>query len=183
MGVDNLVEGLVAAGMKPLRVAFGGSTKVAPSLFEYTLDRKFELHHLKPEFDKLVEYEKTLLEKIRALNNAKYNLEFIREHRVRLERMEIDYKGTRYEKYCLKRNMLREILSAADVVNVSFHRSCLFYSPLITLQICTTCITSGAKTLDVIDFPVVFLDEASMSTEPASLIPIMKGVRRYCSLP
>ena len=26
------------------------------------------------------------------------------------------------------------------------------------------------------DFPVVFLDEASMSTEPASLIPLMKGV-------
>ncbi|KAI0039527.1 hypothetical protein FA95DRAFT_1014274 [Auriscalpium vulgare] len=29
----------------------------------------------------------------------------------------------------------------------------------------------------MIDFPVVFLDEASMSTEPASLIPIMKGSR------
>jgi superfamily I DNA and/or RNA helicase len=27
-----------------------------------------------------------------------------------------------------------------------------------------------------IDFPVVFLDEASMATEPASLIPLMKGV-------
>lgn len=27
------------------------------------------------------------------------------------------------------------------------------------------------------DFPVVFLDEASMSTEPAALIPLMKGVR------
>lgn len=46
------------------------------------------------------------------------------------------------------------------------------------VQICTTCITSAARALDVIDFPVVFLDEASMSTEPATLIPIMKGVRR-----
>jgi superfamily I DNA and/or RNA helicase len=27
------------------------------------------------------------------------------------------------------------------------------------------------------DFPAVFLDEASMSTEPASLIPLMLGVR------
>ena len=35
---------------------------------------------------------------------------------------------------------------------------------------------SAAVSLNVIDFPVVFLDEASMSTEPASLIPIMKGV-------
>jgi superfamily I DNA and/or RNA helicase len=47
------------------------------------------------------------------------------------------------------------------------------------MQICTTCITSAANALSVIDFPVVFLDEASMSTEPASLIPIMKGVCRY----
>ena len=43
-------------------------------------------------------------------------------------------------------------------------------------KICTTCITAAANALSVIDFPVVFLDEASMSTEPASLIPIMKGV-------
>ena len=39
--------------------------------------------------------------------------------------------------------------------------------------------TSAANALNVIDFPVIFLDEASMSTEPASLIPIMKGVRQY----
>ncbi|KAJ7775007.1 AAA domain-containing protein [Mycena metata] len=43
-------------------------------------------------------------------------------------------------------------------------------------QICTTCITSASTALNVVDFPVVFLDEASMSTEPASLIPIIKGL-------
>ena len=32
------------------------------------------------------------------------------------------------------------------------------------------------------DFPIVFIDEASMSTEPASLIPLMKGVRIFLSL-
>ena len=46
----------------------------------------------------------------------------------------------------------------------------------IEFQICTTCVTSACAALNVIDFPVVFLDEASMSTEPASLIPIAKGV-------
>lgn len=53
-------------------------------------------------------------------------------------------------------------------------------------QVCTTCITAASYSLDIIDFPVVFLDEASMSTEPASLIPLMKGVREFllwsCSL-
>jgi hypothetical protein len=31
--------------------------------------------------------------------------------------------------------------------------------------------------MDAVDFPIVFLDEASMSTEPASLIPLMKGAQ------
>jgi hypothetical protein len=42
-------------------------------------------------------------------------------------------------------------------------------------QICTTCVSAASTTFDAVDFPVVFLDEASMSTEPASLIPLMKG--------
>ena len=37
-------------------------------------------------------------------------------------------------------------------------------------------ITAACVALNVTDFPVVFLDEAFMSTEPASLIPMMKGV-------
>ncbi len=45
-----------------------------------------------------------------------------------------------------------------------------------SVQVCTTSITSASAALQVIDFPVVFIDEASMSTEPASLIPIMRGV-------
>lgn len=46
----------------------------------------------------------------------------------------------------------------------------------VVLEICTTCITSACFALTILDFPVVFMDEASMSTEPAALIPIMKGV-------
>ena len=49
------------------------------------------------------------------------------------------------------------------------------------LQICTTCITAATSSLNIIDFPIVFLDEASMSTEPATLIPLMKGVRCFFS--
>jgi hypothetical protein len=43
-------------------------------------------------------------------------------------------------------------------------------------QICTTCLSSTARALRHIDFPIVFLDEASMATEPLSLVPLMKGV-------
>jgi superfamily I DNA and/or RNA helicase len=46
----------------------------------------------------------------------------------------------------------------------------------LCFEICTTCIGAASSELRNIDFPVVFLDEASMATEPASLIPLMKGV-------
>ena len=42
--------------------------------------------------------------------------------------------------------------------------------------ICTTCLSAGSRSLKNIDFPMVFLDEASMATEPLSLIPLTKGV-------
>ena len=57
----------------------------------------------------------------------------------------------------MEQQVLREILDAADVV-------------------CTTCMSAASAVLNVADFPVVFIDEASMSTEPASLVPLMKGV-------
>ena len=47
------------------------------------------------------------------------------------------------------------------------------------MKVCTTCIASGYRVLDCVDFPIVFIDEASMSTEPATLIPLMKGVRLH----
>lgn len=47
------------------------------------------------------------------------------------------------------------------------------------MKICTTCLSAASTfILRYIDFPMVFLDEASMATEPLSLIPLMKGVSR-----
>jgi hypothetical protein len=56
--VDNLVEGLYHAGVKPLRVGFGG--KVRPSLLEHTLDYKLEEHPLKPNIDELSKKQEEL---------------------------------------------------------------------------------------------------------------------------
>ncbi|PWZ01514.1 hypothetical protein BCV70DRAFT_236186 [Testicularia cyperi] len=43
--------------------------------------------------------------------------------------------------------------------------------------ICGSAIAAGSPELDMIDLPVVFFDEASMATEPVSLVPLMKGCR------
>lgn len=72
--------------------------------------------------------------------------------------MQKQFAVTKMKVYSIQQEMLRDVVNAADAI-------------------CTTCITSACMALNVTDFPVVFLDEASMSTEPASLIPIMKGSR------
>ena len=82
----------------------------------------------------------------------------------------------------LKQRILHDILMKADVVSLSVTVYLCLGLIIIDLQICTTCIRSATYDLDVVDFPVVFLDEASMSTEPASLIPLMKGVSLLASL-
>lgn len=165
VAVDNLVEGFAAAGLKPLRIGFGA--KVKSNLSEYTLDYQLEKHPLKPKVDKLAE-EETSIEKRRAQLEKKIK-DVQREGREgssdRLERMisaltmlERQTMSIRSKLYAMHQEMLRDVTSAADVI-------------------CTTCITSASVSLNVLDFPVVFLDEASMSTEPASLIPLMRGSR------
>ncbi|GHJ88617.1 hypothetical protein NliqN6_5019 [Naganishia liquefaciens] len=52
----------------------------------------------------------------------------------------------------------------------------MMYDVLLEVDVvCATCISSRGRLLDIVDFPVVFLDEASMATEPNALIPLTKG--------
>lgn len=111
--------------MRPLRIAFSG--KVKPSLFEHTLDNKFEQHPLKPEADQLAEREQKLQAAITALGKMVTDLEPKGKHLARLDRMKINIhfkekerNVVRMKRYNLKQKMLRDILSAADVVSVYF---------------------------------------------------------------
>ncbi|WWC89106.1 uncharacterized protein L201_004024 [Kwoniella dendrophila CBS 6074] len=58
--------------------------------------------------------------------------------------------------WAIRQDIMRDVLLDADVV-------------------CTTCLSATSKALQGIDFPIVFLDEASMATEPLSLVPLTKG--------
>ncbi|KAJ6570724.1 P-loop containing nucleoside triphosphate hydrolase protein [Mycena sp. CBHHK59/15] len=174
VAVDNLVEGLAASGVRPLRVGFGG--KVKASLVEHTLDHQLELHPLKPSVDSLAKQEDEVTQRILALSKkldeirpkaAGVDVTAKAQERARqiMGNMETDMAARRRIQsslkariYALQMEMLRDVVAKADVI-------------------CTTCITSACAALNIVDFPVVFLDEASMSTEPASLIPIMKGSR------
>jgi superfamily I DNA and/or RNA helicase len=182
VAVDNLVEAFAASGVKPLRVGYGG--KIRDSLYKHTLDYNLEQHYLKTEVDKLTKKEDELQTQISALGKKialltdaaseaalarKSNMEEAMASKQRV------FMAVRSKKYGLCQRMLHDVVNDADVVRLSWP----LYPSLIRVleQICTTCITSACAALNVTDFPLVFLDEASMSTEPASLIPLMKGVR------
>lgn len=126
MAVDNLVEGLAATGVKPLRVAFGG--KVKPSLFEHTLDYKLDRHPLRPEADRLAEEELKIQKSIGVLDKTIHELDISGRHQSRLDRMKSDvivkerhFNAVRSRKFSLKQRMLRDILSDADVVRTIFN--------------------------------------------------------------
>ncbi|KAF9460474.1 P-loop containing nucleoside triphosphate hydrolase protein [Collybia nuda] len=166
VAVDNLVEGLIASGVKPLRVGFGGNVRL--SLLDHTLDHKLKVHPLHASVNKLSRREEELYGRIKDLEtkltkmrNTKNEVRLskrVDNMHLGLLQMEREHRAFRSRIYAMKQEMLRDVIADADVI-------------------CTTCITSACVALNVTDFPVVFLDEASMSTEPASLIPIMKGSR------
>ncbi|KAG6902936.1 hypothetical protein C0995_009328 [Termitomyces sp. Mi166 len=165
VAVDNLVEGLVQSGVKALRV--GSGTSVRSSITQYTLDHKLSEHPSAPRLQSIVKDIDDLTRKIDdlkkrlrdTLRQTSFRARQKAENMTRgLLALGANLQALKSKKYALSQQMLRDVLSDADVI-------------------CTTCITSACMALKVTDFPVVFLDEASMSTEPASLIPIMKGSR------
>ncbi|KAG8763510.1 hypothetical protein FRC19_007519, partial [Serendipita sp. 401] len=150
VAVDNLVGGLVQAGLNPLRVGSEGG--VREDLEKWSLQAKMEKHSswttLTKLKDKLTD-QRIRLAKLSPREDKSLEVGQIKEH----------IAATRSQIRKLRCQMQYEIYCAADVV-------------------CTTCLTAGAPSFGVLDFPIVFLDEASMCTEPASLIPLMHGCRQ-----
>ncbi|THH07595.1 hypothetical protein EW145_g3266 [Phellinidium pouzarii] len=165
VAVDNLLESLIANGLKPLRVGFEGKEKVG--LEDYMFQHQFENHVEKPAYTKCKEAKEEVTKAIRDLE-AKIKALKKKERSTfsqRLENMDKELKSLEakrasraMQEYRVRQTIVRDIIMKADVI-------------------CTTCVRSASYDLRVVDFPVVFLDEASMSTEPACLIPIVKGCK------
>ncbi|KAF8901061.1 AAA domain-containing protein [Gymnopilus junonius] len=171
VAVDNLVEGFANVGVKPLRIGYNGN--VRQSCLPHSLDYKLEQHPLHPSLTSLMKDEADVDSHIRNLTietkeldkkieeskrPRKATLERARNMKEALLKLCIRHKAMKRKVYAMSQQMLRDVIADADVI-------------------CTTCITAACNALSVIDSPVVFVDEASMSTEPASLVPIMKGSR------
>ena len=60
VAVDNLLEGFINAGLKPLRVGFEGKAKAG--LGEYMLEHQFDMHPLRRAFERVAKEQGELVE-------------------------------------------------------------------------------------------------------------------------
>jgi AAA domain len=126
VAVDNLVEGLVSAGVKALRVGSGGN--VRSSLMEHTLDHKLETHSLQPSLARLVKREEELSARMvdlearlggvrrKELDGAKGLTKRGDNMQLSLLNMQNEQHALKSRIYAMQQQMLRNVISDADAV-------------------------------------------------------------------
>ncbi|SCV68045.1 BQ2448_166 [Microbotryum intermedium] len=180
VSIDHLLSLLIDAGLNPLRT--GKMSRVREDLRDWTIERRREGHPL---------WERC--------ESARMGCEKVREELAALREtlVEGDKKG------------LDKTLEMEEMLKKEWRRFVtleqrLYSSLLATADVfCSTTIGAGAtRIMNMIDFPIVFLDEAAMCTEvsqehgqvlarseligallffqPVSLIPLMKGAQHVC---
>ena len=127
VAVDNLVEGLVKTGVKPVRVSFG--SKVKESLEQTTLEWKINAHELKPDWDKVISDLEAVTKRLNALSVRIRVLEASgkEEHGQRLRNMTIDSSKLKRRKVHLRgksqgiyQAILWDIFNESDVVSFKY---------------------------------------------------------------
>ena len=175
--VDNLVERLADSGLKVVRA--GHPIRVTPLLREHTLDYQVlehedyikaqqireEAFELKEEQDKYI-HPGGSMRRGMSDEQIKENAEKNRGSRgVKPQQMkkmakwlELQEKIDKYFSKVdeLENKAINELIDNADVV-------------------CSTNSTSGSELMDEKEFDLVVIDEATQSTEPAALIPIVRS--------
>jgi len=145
VAVDNLLEGLLARGVRAVRL--GQPVKVREKLRLATIDAKMEIHPLRRDLDTQLELNEKLSRRISSMKGKEKGL----AHR--------DIKKGWKEIRRIENQIRDDILDKAQII-------------------CCTCIGSGNQILDGRKFPQVLIDESTQATEPASLVPLVRGARQ-----
>lgn len=198
VAVDNLADGCIKAGLRVVRI--GPSARARAGIDQYTLDAYFLRHPAKQRLDQIKrqldtldrlksEYElgrmggsdpciassvRERLAEDEAIGQTEAqsweNMMAEREE----EREAAQPKGgTASEEYETIKKQLNRLKATYFFLRASIRGEILNGVDVI----CGSAIAAGSPELDMIDLPVVFFDEASMATEPVSLVPLMKGCR------
>ncbi|KAG0140722.1 hypothetical protein CROQUDRAFT_110938 [Cronartium quercuum f. sp. fusiforme G11] len=164
VSVDNLVVGLLEAGLKPVRC--GEHLRVAPEVAQYSLETLELGHALTPAIENKSRKLESLTKDLDAIEKRWRNYgpsvkssakkpDNPKQAKV-VETLKSEYKKLSYEVYMLKRRRQLQIIASVDVV-------------------CCTCLGAGASGLEAVEFASVIIDEAAMCHEPTALVPLTKG--------
>ncbi|WP_457644133.1 IGHMBP2 family helicase [Persephonella sp.] len=177
--VDNIVEGLVERGVNVVRI--GHPARLKKELLDVSLDAVAESH---PDYNEVRSIEKKI-KKLKSLQESykkptaqrRRGLSYsdilkyaksgkkVRGHRIETLksmaewiRLQKEIKKLSDRKRKIEDRIINDILNSAEVI-------------------CATNSTAGSEFLSDYVFDVVFIDEASQSTEPSCLIPVIKGLK------
>ncbi len=175
--VDNIVEGLIKRGVNVVRI--GHPARLKKELLDVSIDAKAESH---PQYAKIREIENKI-RKLRSYQESyrkptpqlRRGLSYdeilkyakagkkVRGHRLETLksmaewiRLQKEVQKLIKQKRNIEEEILDDIIQNADVV-------------------CATNSGAGSEFLMEDIFDVIFIDEASQSTEPSCLIPLIKG--------
>jgi len=129
-------------------VRLGQPVKVRESLREATMDAKMESHELNRDLIEEIERNEKLSRKIKGMRGGK-------EKGLAHRDLSRGWKEVRK----IERQIRDDILDRAQIL-------------------CCTCIGSGHEILDGRRFSRVLIDEATQATEPATLVPLVRGARQ-----
>ncbi|QDU26088.1 ATP-dependent RecD-like DNA helicase [Anatilimnocola aggregata] len=160
MGVDNLLERLLRAGVKAVRL--GHPARVLPELREHTLDLLVENH---PD----LKVARRLLKEARVLRDQASRFKRAKPARGAKQEMRAEAKELIADATQIERQVIAELLDGAEVL-------------------CVTLTGLDHEVLGPRQFDLAVIDEACQSTEPACWIPLLRSQRLilagdHCQLP
>ena len=177
VAVDNLVERLVNMGSKVLRL--GHPIRVTPLLRKHTLDYKVLEHPDYKEAERLRDKAQKLLDKQDQYQHPGDSLRRGMSDNMIKEKA-ANNQGARGVKPAIMQDMA-DWLELQDEIDGIFEKIEKLEQKAIdelldeAEVVCTTNSTAGSQLLDNYDFELVVIDEATQATEPAALIPFIKG--------
>jgi predicted DNA helicase len=179
VAVDNMVERLVARGVNAVRV--GHPARVNPILREHTLDYLLEDH---PDFQKARQLrDKAMGLKEKQENHTHPGPRWRRGmSNSRIMKLAGQGRGNRGVPASRIKDMA-EWLKIQDVVDGIFREVDRLEEDAVDKilndaeVVCSTSSTSGSEIMDGRNYQLLVLDEATQSTEPEALIPLVKADR------
>ena len=177
VAVDNLVERLVNSGTEVLRL--GHPIRVTPLLRKHTLDYKILEH---PDYKKAEELREEAQDLLDQQDDYQHPGNSLRRGMSDdlIKKKAQKNQGARGVKPAIIKEMA-EWIKLQEKINDIFDKIDRLEQNAVkelidsAEVICTTNSTAGSELLDDYSFDLVVIDEATQSTEPASLIPFVKG--------